>query len=106
MTGTPLLKLIVNVIKYLFKSPEIAAYRTQAITIASVLLASILAVIFVVPIPGSAEALGVLHRFEEQSIRAGVDGFIEQCNVTSGDRLEKNEPIFTLSKRRIECRTR
>ena len=92
----PLVRQIRSVVSYLGRSDEVAKIRGRAVAIVTGMAASLIVIVFVVPIPGRTETLGILHRMEEQSIRAGVDGFVLKVLATSGTKLTSSQPIYRL----------
>lgn len=92
----PLVRQVRAIKNYLSQSEEIEATRGRATTITCGLAVGIVVFISLVPIPGHTEALGILHRREEQSIRAGVDGFVQSILAISGATLTAEQPLYRL----------
>jgi putative peptide zinc metalloprotease protein len=96
MVLTPLFAKIKAIGHYLVHSEEISECRGRAQLVTAAGLTLVLAVVTMVPIPGRLEVSGILHRSEERSVRAEVDGFVRTISAKSGTRLKPNDPLYEL----------
>ena len=83
-------------IYFLLTSPRIRTVRGRALTVTAVILAVVIGVIALVPVPYRTGAEGVIWIPEESIVRAGTEGFIEEIVAEPGSRVEPGTPLVTL----------
>jgi len=96
MLLSPLLAKIKAIGHYLVHSDEITDCRGRAQMMTAGVLTVVVAVVTFLPIPGRLEVNGILHRSEERSVRADVDGFVHTVSAKSGERLRPNDQLYRL----------
>ena len=93
--GNTLWQMASTLLRYL-ASPEIARVRRRAITVMSAGAIAAIAIVFIVPVPGTTRALGVLQRFDEHMVRAVSAGFLYQAGVKEGQHVSAGTVICEL----------
>jgi putative peptide zinc metalloprotease protein len=98
-------------IRFLLSSPRLGRKRVRAIMTTSFGLASIAAIVLLVPVPLSTLAEGVIWVPEQSFVRAGTDGFVNRIIATSGNQvrpgellIECSDPILPANIRVLESR--
>ncbi len=97
--------------KYLFTSPALWRVRGRAIATSAALLAAVLALLSLVPLPLRTHSEGVVWIPEEAFVRSGADGFVEEIVavpgsvVSTGDLLVRaSDPVLEAEQRRWRAR--
>jgi putative peptide zinc metalloprotease protein len=100
-------------LRFLFTSPKLRRRRILALTVSSLLLAAVIALVSFMPVPLSTRAEGVIWIPEHAFVRAGADGFVDWLEVASGSRvspgdalIECNDPFLPAQIRVLESRLR
>lgn len=96
VSGIPVLRLLQKWVLYVGQSKELAPVRTRAITVASSLAVAILIGILAIPIPGNIQSLGIVHRKEEQSVRASVNGFLVSAPINHSSEIAADELLYKM----------
>lgn len=102
VSGLPVVRLLQKWYLFITKSKELEPVRTRAIAVSCSLTAVIAIGIFVIPIPGTVQSLGIVHRFEEQSIRATVSGFLVSAPIPAQHRIGENEVLYRLENPELQ----
>jgi putative peptide zinc metalloprotease protein len=84
-------------IKFLLSSPRLRRGRVQAIMVTGLVLAGMVALIALVPVPLGTTSEGVIWIPENSFVRAGTDGFVERLIVEGGTRVRKGDPLIECS---------
>jgi putative peptide zinc metalloprotease protein len=92
MLVMPLFKIV----RFLVTSPKLRRKRVWALTVSSLILAAVLGVVTLVPVPLSTRAEGVIWIPEKTFVRAATDGFIEKVLVEPGSRIHDGQAV-------VEC---
>ncbi|HOA93280.1 MAG TPA: PqqD family peptide modification chaperone [Quisquiliibacterium sp.] len=85
-------------VDYLAKSPRLARARLRAVAVSTAGVAALLVAVFVVPLPFSTVAPGVVWVPEQARVRAGVDGFVERVLAADGAEVREGQPIVQMSE--------
>jgi len=105
LAGGYLIFLFFSVVRrftsYLWYSPETAPVRRRAVAVSALLLAGAPAVAFLVPLPGSVRAVGVLGAEHDRLVRARVDGILEDVAIDRGARVRPGDVLVRLSN--VDC---
>jgi len=98
-------------IRFLLSSPRLGRKRARAILATIFILASIAAIVLLIPVPLSTLAEGVIWVPEQSFVRAGTDGFVNRIIATSGNQvgpgellIECSDPILPANIRVLESR--
>ena len=98
-------------VAFLFTSPRIRSVRVRAIGVTVIILALILGMVCLVPMPFRTQAEGIIWIPDESFVRAGSDGFIEQVVAEPGSRVHQGDilivsqdPILYSDVRVLEAR--
>jgi putative peptide zinc metalloprotease protein len=91
---------------FLARSPQLAAHRQRAIATAAGLLAAILAVVFLVPVPQWTRSEGVVWAPESAQVRAGTACWIRRVLPGEGGRVAKGERLFECEDPELPARVR
>jgi len=94
--GSLFVKLLKGLLEYLWHARETQPVRRRAIALSALAIIGVPALIFLVPIPTTVRAAGVLGAEREQVIHARVDGFIEAIPVRAGDRVEPGDTLVAM----------
>jgi putative peptide zinc metalloprotease protein len=84
-------------IKFLVTSPRLRRRRIKAIMVTGMVLASILALFVLVPVPLSTTTEGVVWIPERSFVRVGTNGFVERLLAEPGTRVIKGDPLIQCS---------
>ena len=104
VSGIPAIRFVIKNIDYIFKSQELVSVRRRAIVVSGSLLAMIVAGLALIPIPGRLQVKGVVHRLDEHSIRAEVDGFLVSQLASEGSEIACSQALFRLDNRELRIR--
>lgn len=88
----PLLKSI----GYLLTDPALMGRRTRALTVTSVFVASVIALLGLIPMPAAGYATGTIEPVTLEPVRPAEDGFVQAVHIRAGDQLNPGDPIVTL----------
>jgi putative peptide zinc metalloprotease protein len=84
-------------IAYLVASPRLRRVRARAVTLSALLLAALVVLICLVPVPLRSRAEGVVWLPDEAFVRAGTEGFVARVAARPGSRVRAGDVL-------IECR--
>lgn len=84
----------VAILRYLFMDRNLRQKRARALSISGAIIAVILVLLFVVPVPKMTVVHGVFWAPESSRLLAGSNGFLEQVFVESGTQVDVGTPIF------------
>lgn len=82
---------------WLATSPALADTRGRAIVLSAVMVLAGLGLIGLIPVPDHRRADGVVTSDARNAVFFGVGGLVETVHKRPGERVEKDEPIVTLS---------
>lgn len=102
VSGLPVLRTAKKWAHYVVRSEELAAVRVRAISVAGGLTVALIVGIFAIPMMGSVQSLGIIHRQEEQSVRASVSGFLVSTTVDKVKRVDANRVLYRLENAELE----
>ena len=77
-------------------SPEVAPVRRRAVAVLAGGAIGVTATVMLVPVPNSTQALGVLHKRDQHTVRAGASGFLTETTLAEGDKLARGNVICRL----------
>jgi len=89
-------------VKYLFTSPRIRLVRGRAIAVSMAMVAGLVALLALVPVPFRTMAEGVVWIPDEAFVRAEVDGFVERVVVAPGSTVRPGDLLLVCSDVAIE----
>jgi putative peptide zinc metalloprotease protein len=89
-------------LRFLLSSPRVRAVRGRAVVATTTVLASLLALLFALPLPFRSTAEGVVWVPEEGLVRAGTDCFVAQLSAAPAARVERGQPILACSDPDLE----
>ena len=96
---------------FLFTSPRLRSVRGRAIAATTAVVAGVVALLCLVPVPYRTRAEGVVWIPEEAHVRAAVDGFIHTVVAQSGTRVSPGDvlvicedPTLATKVRTLEAR--
>jgi putative peptide zinc metalloprotease protein len=92
LIGMPLWKAY----KHVTRSPGLHRQRTFAARLSIGLVAGVLLIAFVLPMPLRTRADGVVWLPEQSILRAGGNGFFQRWLATPGAKVRKGDPLFLL----------
>ena len=93
-------------IRFIFSSPKLRKNRPQALRATAALVAALLFILFVLPLPLWTRTQGVVWPPEQSQLRAGADGFIGQVAIADGQFVEPGQVLVTSSDPFLEARVR
>jgi putative peptide zinc metalloprotease protein len=91
--------LFLPIIKMVAKpmtDPQLRRKRTKIYFISAAFIASVLALLFLVPVPYKTYSQGVLYVPQEAFLRVSVSGFVDSILVEEGDLISKHQPIVEM----------
>ena len=84
-------------VKFLITSPKLRRKRSQAIMVAGMVFAGVLALITLVPVPLNTRAEGTIWMPDRSFVRAATDGFVDRIVATPGTRIGQGDPLVACS---------
>ena len=96
VSGLPVVRILQKWVMYVASSKELEKVRVRAVAVASTLAIAIFLAIVAIPIPGHMQSLGIVHRKEEQSLRASVSGFLVSAPVTDSATITGNDILYKM----------
>jgi putative peptide zinc metalloprotease protein len=102
VSGLPVVRLIQKWVMYVASSKELESVRMRAVCVASGLTIAILVGVFAIPISGHVQSLGIVHRKEEQSVRASVSGFLVSTRTENAALVEPKQVLYRLENSELE----
>jgi len=102
VSGLPVIRIIQKWTSFVIGSKELETVRVRAISVASALTLAIIVGIFAIPIPGHVQSLGIVHRQEEQSVRASVGGFLVSAKAKNTEAVAANQILYRLENLELE----
>ena len=84
-------------LRYLASSPRLQGRRRRAIWLSLGVSTALSAVLFVVPLPYSTMAEGVVIAPDHSDVRTQTDGFVERVEVASGATVSPGQSLITLA---------
>ena len=91
---------------FLARSPQLASHRRRAVATAGGLLAAILAVVFLVPVPQWTRSEGVVWAPESAQVRTGTACWIRRVIPGEGARVAKGDRLFECEDPELPARVR
>ncbi len=92
-----------RIIRFVLGSPLMAANRLRAWPAALALFAAAVGTIFVLPLPASTAAEGIVWLPENAQLRAGTPGFVRTVLAPSGKAIETGTPVLLLDNPELEA---
>jgi len=102
MLGMPVIKGV----RFLFSSPKLGRKRKRAIVVSAAILAVMVGIVVLVPMPLATVAEGVLWFPEEANVRARTEGFIDQVSGTPGMMVKTGDLLIRCSDPLLPARIR
>jgi putative peptide zinc metalloprotease protein len=102
VSGLPVIRTAKKWVMYVTTSEELATVRYRAVSVAGGLTLALLLGIFAIPISGSVQSLGIVHRQEEQSVRASVSGFLVSTFAQKTEAIDANRVLYRLENSELE----
>ena len=81
-------------ISFLFNSPVIKRKRLRAVSTSFAFILCFLVIVFLVPLPLSTRAEGVIWVPNNALVRAGTDGFFRRLLVTANSKVKQDDPLI------------
>lgn len=81
-------------IHFILSSPKLRRGRVRAVMVSGLVLAAIIALTTVVPVPLSTNTEGIVWIPEQSFVRAGTDGFVERLDAKPGAFVRKRDPLI------------
>ena len=90
-------------IHYLFTSPRIRRVRGRALAVSLALVAGVMAVLTLLPVPFRTRTEGIVWIPEEAFVRAPVDGFVEQVVAVPGSTVHPGDLLVVCSDPAVQA---
>jgi putative peptide zinc metalloprotease protein len=87
----------IKVVRFLSSSPRVRRRRFRAVTATVFVVAGLVVLVTLVPVPLSTSAEGVIWAPEKSFVRAGTDGFVERLLVPTGSPVRPGQPLVECS---------
>lgn len=81
-------------LSYLFTSPRLNRVRIRAVTVSGIIVAALVGVICLVPVPLRSRAEGIVWIPEQAIVRAKVDGFIDRMGAQPGASVRQGDILL------------
>lgn len=88
---------LVKLVRYLFASPKLHRRRALAVAVSGMLLAALIGLVALVPVPLGTLAQGVIWVPEDSFVRANADGFIDRLAASPGSRVAAGQLLIECS---------
>lgn len=85
---------VLKVITFLLNSPALSQRRERALSVSVGIIAFIVSVLFLLPMPLNTMAEGVVWMPEHSYVRAGSNGFIREIVAADGDHVRKGDTLI------------
>ena len=95
---------ILKGLNFLATSSRLLGKRRRAITIVSALAAAALAALFLIPLPYSTVAEGVIVVPDHSEVRARTEGFVDRVLVASGSAVGPHQTLVALEDPTLEAK--
>jgi len=89
-------------VNYLCTSPRIRRVRGRAVAVSMAVVAGLVAVLALVPVPFRTRAEGVVWIPDEAFVRAEVDGFVKQVVATPGSTVRSGDLLIVCDDPAVE----
>jgi putative peptide zinc metalloprotease protein len=97
IAATMVIKPLHGIVQFLRAAPQLARTRTRAYAVTCGLAAAAFALLFVLPVPFSTTAQGVVWLPEQARIRAEAGGFVVTVHAQDGQDVKAGDPLVTLT---------
>ncbi len=84
-------------LRFLAASPKLRRKRVFALTVSVLILAVLIGLVTLVPVPLATRAQGVIWIPEYSFVRAGADGFVERVAAEPGSRIKTGDLLIQCS---------
>jgi putative peptide zinc metalloprotease protein len=91
------IKPLHNAMQFLRTAPQLARNRSRAYAVAGGIAVAALVALYVMPVPFSTVAQGVVWLPEKARVRAETGGFVEQVHAQDGQQVKPGDLLVTLS---------
>ncbi|MGB5585436.1 MAG: efflux RND transporter periplasmic adaptor subunit [Gammaproteobacteria bacterium] len=88
---------VIKALRYLLKSPALSHRRERALSVCVGTTALAISVLFLIPLPLTTLAQGVVWMPEHSYVRAGNNGFIQEIRVNDGDFVKRGDVLIVTS---------
>jgi putative peptide zinc metalloprotease protein len=88
---------VIKAMRYLLKSPALSHRRERAVSVCLGTIALTVSVLFLIPLPLTTLAQGVVWMPEHSYVRAGNTGFIQDILVNDGDFVNRGDALIVTS---------
>jgi putative peptide zinc metalloprotease protein len=95
---------IIKGIRFLATNPRLRGRRRRAVGVVGGLAAAALAILFLLPLPYSTVAEGVVIVPDKAEVRAKTEGFITQVLATPGKPITPGQPLIALEDPTLDAR--
>jgi putative peptide zinc metalloprotease protein len=86
-----------NIVQFLRTAPQLARSRSRAYAITGGVTVATVVALYVLPVPFSTMAQGVVWLPEKARVRAETGGFVEQVHARDGQSVKPGDLLITLS---------
>ena len=94
---TMVVKPVAKLVEFLRTSPLLSRSRSRSYAVAGGVAAAVVVLLFVVPVPFSTTAEGVVWLPEQARVRAESGGFVVEVLAADGQAVEKGDALLVLS---------
>jgi len=102
VSGLPVVRVLQKWVMYVASSKELESVRIRAISVASSIAIGIVVGTLAIPIPGHVQSLGIVHRKEEQSLRASVSGFLISAPANTEASIDATDVLYSMENPELE----
>lgn len=95
---------IVKFVKYLASSPELDGCRVPVMRYSAIASIAILAIVFLLPLPQSTLASGIVWVPQQGQIYASTSGFVSKVFVSPGSMVKTDELLVQMSDPELELK--
>ncbi|MES9926146.1 MAG: hypothetical protein ABW152_18880 [Candidatus Thiodiazotropha endolucinida] len=83
-------------LSYLFTSRQLVNRRRRALLVTTSIIASLMLILFIIPVPHATHAEGVILPPDGSEVRAGAEGEVVELLATSDSSVTRNQPLVAM----------
>ncbi len=91
---------------FVIGNPMLRGHRSRALTVVGTLGGGLIAGLFLVPVPSSTYAQGIVWLPEHAQVRAAADGFVSRILAEHNAPVRSGDPLFEIEEPLLEARVR
>jgi putative peptide zinc metalloprotease protein len=103
---TAIILPLAKALAYLLTHQKLRRYRVRALSVTALAFGMLWFALFIVPVPHSTRADGVIWVPDEAQVRAGADGFVRRVAALQGQMVTRGRPLIYVEDHALQLQTR